>query len=310
MGEFRKKAGTEVLRIGGFEKEKLVSGYQLTIHPVPRAKYTVGYLPRGPMPDKAMIETLEKIGRDKKTIFFRIEPNVEQSEAINRRLKVCGFRPSPRPFFYQHTFLIDLTKSEDELLKQMKQKTRYNIRLAQKRGVKVSEDNSDEVFATYLRLLQETTARQKFYAHTSDYHQKMWQVLKPAGMAYLLKAEYQKQILATWILFKFNDVLYYPYGASSSEHRNLMANNLMMWEAIKFGKKLGCQIFDLWGCLGPDPNPHDPWYGFHRFKEGYGGRLIELVGSFDLILYEKPYKLYNLVDSLRWRFLRLKRRFF
>lgn len=306
-GEFRKKTGAEVFRIGVFEKGELVSGYQLTVHQTPYTRYSVGYLPRGPMVNEEMVETLKKIGRENDCIFFRIEPNIERESGRAGELENLGLQPSPRPFFYQDTFLIDLTKSEEGLLKAMKQKTRYNIRLAQRHGVKVTEDNSDETFGIYLQLLKEATKRQKFYAHTPHYHRKMWAVLKPAGITHLLKAEYQGEVLTVWILFKFHDVLYYPYGASSSLHRNVMANNLMMWEAIRLGKKLGCKIFDLWGCLGPDPNPKDPWYGFHRFKEGYGGKLIELVGSFDLILNPTLYKLYNFADTLRWKFLRLRR---
>lgn len=308
-GEFREKTGAEVFRIGAFENERLVSGYQLTIHSLPHTEYSVGYLPRGPMVDREMIETLRKIGREKNTIFFRIEPNIEQESGRVGNLEGLGLKSSSRPFFYQYTFLIDLAKSEDELLRAMKQKTRYNVRLAQRHGVKVTEDNSDETFEIYLQLLKETVRRQRFFAHTEDYHRKMWSTLKPVGMVRLLRAEYQEEILAVWILFKFHDILYYPYGASSSLYRNLMVNNLMMWEAIKFGKKLGCKTFDLWGCLGPDPNPRDPWYGFHRFKEGYGGKLVEFVGSFDLILNPTLYRLYNLVDTLRWKLLRFKTRF-
>lgn len=304
-GEFREKTGVEVVRLGVFDKDKLTSAYQLSIHYIPYTKLTIGYLPRGPLPDQKMIESLQKIGQEKNTIFFKIEPYV----AAGPRFP-AGLTPSARPFFHRYTFWLDLTKSEKELLAQMKQKTRYNLRLAQRRGVKVSEDNSDQIFEIYLRLLKETTRRQRFFAHTEDYHRKMWQVLNSAGIARLLKAEYQGQILSTWILFHFHDTLYYPYGASSSAHRYLMANNLMMWEAIRLGKKLGCKTFDFWGCLGPEPNPKDPWYGFHRFKEGYGGKLVELAGSFDLILKPTLYRLYHLIDFFRWQILRSKTRLF
>lgn len=314
-GEFRKKSGAETIRIGVFEKEKLVSAYQLTIHHIPHTKYTIGYLPRGPMIDEEMVATLQKIGREKNCIFFRIEPNVlvnNQSLAINHYL-----RPSSRPFFYKHTFLIDLTRSEEELLIRMSQKTRYNVRLAKRHGVKVAHDNSDETFEIFLELLKETVRRQRFFAHTEDYHRKMRTTLNQnklgSGQAltlHLLKAEYQGEIQSVWILFKFHNVLYYPYGASSSLHRHLMANNLMMWEAIKLGKKLGCKTFDLWGCLGPHPDPKDSWYGFHRFKEGYSGRLVEFVGSFDLVLNPNFYCLYNLVDTFRWKLLGLKSRLY
>jgi len=309
-GEFRKKMGLEIFRIGVFKKEKLVSGYQFTLHSLPFSNYTIGYLPRGPLPNQAMIKALTKIGQEKKTIFFRIEPNVKFESVKVSKFKSLNLRPSQRPFFYQYTFLIDLTKSEKELLALIKQKTRYNLRLAQKHGVKVSEDNSTASFETYLKLLQETAKRQGFFAHTKEYHRQMWKSLKPVGIARLLKAEYQGKILAAWILFKFHNVLYYPYGASSSEHRQLMTSNLMMWEAIKLGKKLDCQAFDLWGCLGPKPDPKHPWYGFHRFKQGYGGCMIQLADSFDLILQPCLYKIYNFIDNFRWRLLKIKSKLF
>ena len=85
-----------------------------------------------------------------------------------------------------------------------------------------------------------------------------------------------------------------------------MASNLMMWEAIRFGKKNGAKMFDMWGALGPNPNPKDPWYGFHRFKEGYGAKLTESIGTYDLVINPYLYPLYNLADRLRWVFLKLK----
>ena len=305
-GNFREKTGVKVIRPGVFEGKKLVGAYQLTIHPLPHTPYTLGYLPKGPIPDKEMFEVLEDIGQEKNTIFFKLEPNV----TANQKLKSTDQRlvPSPRPLFTKYTFQIDLKKSEEELLAQMKEKTRYNVRLAQKYGVTVKEDNSPEAFETYLRLTKETTQRQKFYAHAETYHRLMWQALQPTSIAHLLMASYQGKPLAAWILFTFNKVFYYPYGASSGEHREVMASNLIMWEAMRFGKKMGCETFDLWGCLGPNPDKNDPWYGFHRFKEGYGGKLVEFVGSYDFILKPNLYKVYNLVDNLRWGFLKVTAR--
>src|SRR4029079_4006527 len=107
----------------------------------------------------------------------------------------------------------------------------------------------------------------------------MWETLKDKSekqlSAHLFIAEFEKQVLAAWILFVYDDVLYYPYGSSSNEHREVMASNLMMWEAIKFGKKLDLKKFDMWGALGPEPDEHDPWFGFHKFKQGYGSKLVE-----------------------------------
>jgi lipid II:glycine glycyltransferase (peptidoglycan interpeptide bridge formation enzyme) len=113
--------------------------------------------------------------------------------------------------------------------------------------------------------------------------------------------------LVAWILFVFHDYLYYPYGASSTKFKNTMASNLIMWEAIKYGKKLGLKYFDMWGALGHDPDPKDPWFGFHRFKEGYGPIHTEFAGSFDLVINPFAYQFYKIADKVRWLYLRIKK---
>ena len=131
--------------------------------------------------------------------------------------------------------------------------------------------------------------------------------MQPAKIAHLLAAKYQNQILATYIFFIFNNVLYYPYGASTREHQAVMPTYALFWEAMKFGKKMGCRMFDMWGSPGPNPDPKDPWYGFHRFKEGFGGKLVEFVGTYDLVLDRRLYSLFKIANSARWKFLRLRR---
>ena len=301
-GEFRKKTGVIVV---------VINGLQLTIHKLPRTKYTVGYLPKGPAITKEMLEHLYELGKKENCIFIQIEPNVEKED--NKDYEFKNLAHSARPLFTNYTFILDLTKPEEEILKNMNQKTRYNIRLAEKKGVKVSEDNSDKAFSKYLELTYETTERQKFYAHSKDYHELMWETLKTNKdkkngdlSAHLLKATYNGEILVTWILFVLGNTLYYPYGASSGKHREVMASNLMMWEAIKFGKKLGLEKFDMWGALGKNPDTKDPWYGFHRFKEGYGARHVEFVGSYDLIINQNLYNFYKFINNIRWFILRLK----
>jgi len=295
-GAFRKKTEQKVIRGK--------TGFQMTIHRIPLTFWAIGYVPKGPLPTRAMVSELEQIGRQERCIFIQLEPNVQQISNL-------GLRPSFHPLFTRYTFQIDLTKSESELLKAMHPKTRYNIRVAQRHGVTIKEDNSDAAFETYIRLTKETTKRQKFFAHDEQYHRLMWETLKPLRVedltAYLLLAKYKGEVLIAWILFVCDGILYYPYGASSSKHREVMASNLMMWEAIRFGKKLGLKTFDLWGALGPHPEKSDPWYGFHRFKEGYGGKLVEFVGSFDLVLQPFLYQLYKVADKVRWVFLRLLR---
>lgn len=316
-GEFREKTGKKVIRLGVFEEKKLKTGYQLTVHPLPKTSSCILYFPKGPMPDKVMLEALAKVGRQEGAILVKMEPNV--GGPINENIKISGYeeikkfllqngcRPG-RPLFTPYTFQIDLTKDEKELLAAMHSKTRYNIRLAARHGVEVVEDNSPSAFKIYLKLMIETTKRQRFYAHTPDYHQKMWEILKPAGITHLFLARYKGEVLAAWIFFTFNNILYYPYGGSSRKHKEAMPAYAMMWEAIKFGKKIGCHTFDLWGSLGPNPDPKDPWFGFHRFKTGFGGKLIEFIGTYDLVINSRLYPLYNLAESLRWKVLRIKAR--
>ena len=313
-GEFRKKTGLEVVRLGRYDKNKLIETAQITIHPIPFTNSTIGYLPKGGIPSREILQKLVEVGKQFKCIFIKLEPNVPK-ENFGFRISDFGFNlvPSPHPLFTKYTFQLDLTPNEDQLLKNLHSKTRYNIKVAQKHGIVITEDNSDKTFKTYLDLLMETTKRQKFYAHARRYHELMWETLNQnkfgsgqALTAHLLKAIYQGEILVTWILFLLNDTLYYPYGASSNKFRNTMASNLMMWEAIRFGKNHGAKVFDMWGALGPNPSKNDPWYGFHRFKEGYGSHLIEFIGSLDLIINPLLYKLYNTSHYLRELFLKIK----
>lgn len=323
-GEFREKTGVKVIRRGFFEKGKLVKGFTFTLHKIPKTPFNIGYLPKGDLPDEDLINELQKIGKEEKCIFIQLEPNVikanttksinENSNFIeNFKLKIKNFIlvPAAHPLFTKYTFVLDLTKSEEELLKSMHPKARYNIRVAGKHGVEIVEDNSIKAFEEYWRLMQQTTSRQNFYAHTKEYHKIQWETFrekkenKNSLESHLLLAKYHEKILTAWVLFIFKDTLYYPYGASSSENREVMSSNLIMWEAIRFGKKLGLKKFDMWGALGSDPDRKDPWYGFHNFKEKYGPEHVEFIGSYDLVINPVLYQGYKFADKLRWFYLKL-----
>lgn len=314
-GEFRRKTGVQVERLGFFVGGKLDSTIEVSFHQVPFFNRYVGYYPKGPMPNEDQMAALQQLSKKYNAIYIKMEPNVkkplEQAKTDNPAIKFLQKYQveEGRALFTRYTFELDLTASEDELIAKQSSKTRYNVKLASKKGVKIVEDSSDQGLEDYLKILAETTKRQGFYAHTPDYFRKLWESLKGSEIMHIFKAVYEEQVLVTWIVFVFNDVLYYPYGASSSAHREVMASNLMMWEVIRFGKAKGCKNFDMWGALGPEPDPNSPWNGFHRFKKGYGGELIEFIGSFDLISDYPMYKIYTLAEDLRWRFLRLKKKF-
>lgn len=306
-GDFRKSMHVEVVRLGVYDHNKLVNCWQISFHKIPYLPFTVGYFPKGQTLTKEMLDSLKEIGREHKAIFIQIEPDVTIDEPFAVE-SFKNFVPAHHPLFTNYTFVLDLTKSESVLLAAMQSKTRYNVRLASRKGVVVREDNSDAAFSAYLRLVEETTRRQGFYAHNRTYHKNMWKILREAGIASLFTASYENEIVTAWIVFCWKNTVYYPYGASSRLHREVMAPNLMLWEIVRWAKSRGYYYFDLWGALGSNPDIHDPWYGFHRFKEGYAPTLIEFVGSFDLIIYPVVYKIYTAADSLRWFFLRLSRR--
>lgn len=311
-GEFRKKTGVAVERFGMYDHGELVKGFQLTFHAIPVIGRTLGYLPKGPMPDEDLLSVLREVGAKHNALFIKLEPNVSHeldvAEATDRITKfLLEHQAVPgRPLFTKYTFQLDLTQSEEQLQEGLHSKTRYNINLARRKGVQIYENTSKAGMEQYVDILNETTKRQGFYAHTPAYFRTMWDALGTSGMLRIFEAHYEGVVLASWIMFVFNDTLYYPYGASRAVHREVMASNLLMWEMIRFGKANGCALFDMWGALGPEPDPKHPWFGFHKFKQGYGGQLKESIGTFDLMLDPPVYQLYKVAETVRWQVLRLR----
>lgn len=305
-GEFRKRTGNEVIRFAVFKKDKLTSSFQLTIHKIPLTNLNLGALIKGPKPTKEILTFLKKFAKENNLLFIKMEPNIEKGQEKDRLislLKSQGAVPG-KTLFTPTTFVIDLTKDENSLLKSFRSKTRYNIRLAKRKGVEVSEDNSKKAFEKYIKLTRETVERQGFYAHTEHYHRLMWKTLHTdmvkngvAPIARLLAAYYKDKLITTWIVFVWQETLYYPYGASSDKYKNVMANNLMMWEAIRYGKELGLKSFDLWG--------REPGKGFTKFKEGYNPKVIKFLGTWDLVT-SPLYWPYRLADIIRWTILRAR----
>lgn len=287
--DFRKAWGNEVLE---------TPWGILTVHKLPLINYKLAIFEKGPAPNREILDGLKKIARENRIIFIKLEPNCIKSNSLIEMVKSQGAVPGKR-FFTSTTFWIDLTRPEDEILKSFSSKTRYNIRLAQKKGVEVKEDNSDKAFEKYLDLTRETTQRQGFYAHTERYHRLMWKYLREK-IAHLMTATYKGEVITTWILFKWKNFLYYPYGASTEKHKEVMANNLMMWEAIRFGRKHGLKTFDLWG--------REEGKGFTKFKEGYNPKIVEFLGTWDLVINKPVYKIYILAEKVRWRFLKFAAR--
>lgn len=292
-GEARKKMGIQVEKIFGDD-----TVFQFTIHPIPCSPFSIGYLPRSVQPTETVLKQLYDFGKKNNLIFIKIEPYSpysKDSEFKNSNLKL---KSSPHPLFPEWTQTLDLKETEEILLKNMKPKTRYNIRLAEKKGVVVKEMSTDEGYAIFENLYFETCKRQKYHGHTPFYHRTMWNSLKNS-QAHILIAFLGETPLAAYELLYFKNNLYYLYGGSSLLHKNVMAPNLLMWEAIKLGKRLGAGLFDMWGSLPPAYSDSHPWAGFTRFKEGYGTRFAHLSPSYDLIVNPVLYGIYNIAHKIR-----------
>jgi lipid II:glycine glycyltransferase (peptidoglycan interpeptide bridge formation enzyme) len=311
--DFRREWGNEVL-----ETDYGI----LTLHHIPFTKHKIGMFIRGPKPTKKMLLDLKNIANKNNLIFIKLEPNaVKENDITGKHVHVSYVSKKEylslielmksnncvpgKTLFTPTSFQIDLTKSEEELLKSFHSKTRYNIKYAEKKGVKVVEDNSDKAFDKYIELTKETVERQGFYAHREKYHRLMWHHLhtqptihNTQPLAHLLTARYKGEIITTWVLFVWKDMLYYPYGASTDKYKNVQANSAMMWGAVKFGKKLGLKRFDLWG--------REEGKGFTRFKEGFNPQVVKYLGTWDLVINKPMYEFYKTAEKLRWTLLRTK----
>lgn len=274
-GEFRKKNGNLVSRI---------NEYQVIWSKLPKLPYYFGTLLKSPIPTKQDLEDFKKEGKRIGGIGIRIEPDATSGKMPNGLIK-------GRRFFTTETYWLDLTKSDEELLTAMHPKARYNIRLAQKHEVEVREDNSEIAFEKFLELTEQTSKRQGFYAHDKKYFQLMWQAMREK-IAHLFVAKYKNEILTTWIIFKYGDKIYYPYGASSDKYREVMAPSLMLWKTALWGKAQGCKIYDLWGV--------EEGKGFTDFKKRFGPKLVRFVGTYDLVINPPLYWLFRLVEKIRW----------
>ncbi len=313
-GDFQITQGHKVYRLGIFDNDKMVGGYSVSFHKIPKFNYSVGTILRGPAITQEMIDNITNLAIDEKAIFVKFEPDVYQKTfdaeqnptTLIADVDFPNLYVSPKVAFYPFSYVIDLTKSEDDLLAAMHSKTRYNIKTANRHEVKIEEATNHQGFETYLKLLFDTTKRQGFYLHSESYHRQLWKTLLPTGIPHIMLATYQGQVLSATMLFVLKDKLFYPYGASLDTHREVMAPTLLMWECIKFGKSLKLKTFDMWGSLGPDAKETDQGFGFHKFKQGYGGQLVQFVGTYDLVVNQNLYKVYNLVDKYRWQLLRLK----
>ncbi len=185
-----------------------------------------------------------------------------------------------------------MTQSLDDLLAGFESKTRYNIRLSARKGVKVKEATNSESVKIFYKIYIDTAKRDTFIIHPFDYYMKVIDIMAEKGMVHIFLAYHNDIPIAGVYIFSFGHKIWYMYGASSNKYRNLMPNQALHWEVIKWAKKKGYKIYDLWG-IPANPHHNHPLYGVYRFKKGFGGTLKKFVGMHDLIFQPSWYNFMN-----------------
>lgn len=234
-------------------------------------------------------EVIKEIANRENTIFLKVEPMLYNEELVSR-LWQSGWRKSGKGLQPQRTTVVNLQMPEKSLLVGMRQKTRYNIRLAQKRGVEVKK-SYDKLrdFEKFWQLLQHTAERDKFYTHTKNYYAELLNV-EGTGLYFASKGQIP---VASAIVMFYKNTATYLHGASSYEHRSLMAPYLLHWDIMQDAQKQGEKFYDFWGI------DEEKWPGVTRFKRGFGGKEVQYIGSYDLPTQKIWYMVYRLKNIYR-----------
>ena len=290
------------------------------------ARFQVLYIPKGPVLDwtnpehvTLVLDDLQSFTEQSSAIFLKIDPDLPlgygepgtaeayedlNGQKIRDEMIGRGWQFSDDQIQFRNTVLLDLTQPEEALLAAMKQKTRYNIRLAERKGVSLRTGQLADLPALY-EMYAKTALRDGFTIRSQDYYQTLWQTFIEAGMAEPIIAEFEGKPIAAVFIFHFAGVSRYLYGMSLEEQRDKMPNYLLQWEAIRRSKALGCHTYDMWGA--PDKfDENDALFGVYRFKKGFNGLLLRTIGAWDYTTQPGFYKLYTkilprLLDIMRWR---------
>jgi peptidoglycan pentaglycine glycine transferase (the first glycine) len=312
-GELKGRFGWQAVRLT-VSGDEPAAGAQVLLRAAPGGG-RVAYVPGGPLVDwhdanqtRALLAEVHRLCRAQRCIFLKIEPALPDTAAIRDAIAGYGFRPDAPTVQPPRTILVDLSRPEEDILARMKQKTRYNIRLAARKGVSVRVGDADDI-GIFADLMQVTGRRDGFAIHGADYYRLAHDLFAPDHAA-LLMACVGGQPVAGLMVFAHAGCAYYLYGASADSHREFMAPYLLQWEAMRWARAHGCRLYDLWGIPDADeatlearvataPDRTAGLWGVYRFKRGFGGRVSRSVGAFDYVYSRPLYLAYRLWT--RWR---------
>jgi len=298
------------------QDDDLVAGAQVLYRSLPAGVGRLAYVPKGPLVNwddeeqvQALLSALDQEAQSEGAVALSIEPNLPDEPRHRERLRELGFQPAPFDAIQpRRTLVVDITPDEDDILMAMKSKTRYNIRLAGRKGVTVREAGEEGV-ATFNDILSATAERGDFGIHPPAYYEAAYRLFVSRGWARLLLAEVEGETVAGLMVFAIPPRSWYFYGASSTAHREKMPTYLLQWEAIRWAKSIGCTSYDLWGVPDEDRETledefierSDGLWGVYRFKRGFGGDLVRSVGAWDRVYAPMRHKLigagYSLLEA-------------
>ena len=301
-GEFKSRWGWKATRLL-WQNEKPVAAAQFLRRAIPYTPFGIAYVSKGPLLDtddpasasklaKKVLADIEAEARRQRCLFVKIDPDVLASNsAFVSLLEERGWLRG-EPIQFPNTGVLDLRPDEESLLKAMKSKTRYNIRLSGRRGVEVRGGTPEQLDIFY-DMYKETAERDGFLIRPRAYYLDLWKDFQAKGLAHLLLAWVEDVPVAGMVLFYFGERVWYFYGASTSLHRKLMPNYGLQWAAIQWGKAQGATEYDFWGAPTNLDDPEDEMAGVWRFKTGFNAQFRHQIGAWDFPSISLGYQLYT-----------------
>ncbi len=266
----------------------------------PLVPQSIFYCPRGPLfhvPSREMmghfVMGLRGLARKHRAVLFRCDPEIpETDESFVSLFRSFGFRYAEDNIQPRATIILDIQPDEDDLLGSFHHKTRYNIRLAKKKGILIREAETKDDVDIFYGLFRLTSERDRFLILQKAYFYHLWETLRPENMCAIFIAEHEGHPLAAIFQILFGSTMTYVYGASSNEHRNLMPNHLIHWHAIQWAKKRQIRHYDFWG-IPSNPQEQHPLWGVYRFKKGFLEKETRWIGTYELVFSPFWYRLFT-----------------
>lgn len=293
--EFQAATGRPVTRLGAYDGRHLIGALLVIEHQLVMGQRYL-YCPHGPVVARsdawpALLEALRTHGRSRQAMYIKVDPGFEAPNFPAAWTAGTTLQP-------QHVWVVDIPADLTSLLSAMHQKTRYNIHLAERKGITVRWSDRPEDLAPFLQLLQATASRHHIHLHADSYYRQLFTTLGAAGMASLVFAELERTPIAAHLIIWHHQTATYLHGGSSDAYKELMAPHLLQWEIIREAARRGMRVYDLGGVAPPNESRHH-WSGITRFKQGFGGRMVAYPGSANLVLQRSWYLAYRLAKRYR-----------